>query len=90
MDVWINDILYTTGMVLFGVVVALVLSVVSSMLILQESWPSIRRQVMGNENRAPTADDDDERWRKQFMSWSPEVTVQQQTPARAVRARPDA
>ncbi|HZO27431.1 MAG TPA: DUF350 domain-containing protein [Chloroflexota bacterium] len=46
MDVWINDILYTTGMVLFGAAVALLLSVVSSMLILQESWPSIRRQVV--------------------------------------------
>lgn len=50
MDVWINDILYTTGMVLFGVVIALVLSVVSSMLILQESWPSIRRQVVDEDS----------------------------------------
>ena len=46
MDVWINEILYTTGMVLFGAAVALLLSVVSSMLILKESWPSIRRQVV--------------------------------------------
>ena len=46
MDVWINDILYTTAMVLFGTAVALLLSVVSSMLILKESWPSIRRQVV--------------------------------------------
>ena len=33
MDVWINDIVYTTGMVLFGAAIALVLSVASSMLI---------------------------------------------------------
>ena len=46
MDVWINDIVYTTGMVLFGAAVALLLSVASSMLILKESWPSIRRQVV--------------------------------------------
>src|SRR5262249_21749577 len=46
MDVWINDIVETTGMVLFGAAIALVLSVVTSMLILQESWPSIRRQVV--------------------------------------------
>jgi hypothetical protein len=49
MDVWINDILYTTGMVLFGTAVALLLSVASSMLILQESWPSIRRQVVDED-----------------------------------------
>lgn len=46
MDVWINDFAYTTAMVLFGAAIALLLSVVSSMLILQESWPSIRRQVV--------------------------------------------
>ena len=50
MDVWINDILYTTAMVLFGTAVALLLSVVSSMLILQESWPSIRRQVVEEDS----------------------------------------
>jgi len=46
MDVWINDIIYTTGMVLFGTAVALLLSVITSMLILQESWPVIRREVV--------------------------------------------
>jgi hypothetical protein len=46
MDVWVNDILYTTVMVLFGTAVALLLSVVISMLLLQESWPKIRRQVV--------------------------------------------
>jgi len=46
MDVWINDFALTTGMVLFGAAVALLLSVASSMLILRESWPSIRKQVV--------------------------------------------
>lgn len=46
MDVWITDIVDTTGMVLLGAAVALLLSVVTSMLILRESWPSIRRQVV--------------------------------------------
>jgi hypothetical protein len=46
MDVWLSDIVYTTAMVLFGAAIALLLSVISSMLILQESWPSIRRQVV--------------------------------------------
>jgi hypothetical protein len=46
MDVWINDFVETTGMVLFGAAVALLLSVASSMLILKESWPAIRRQVV--------------------------------------------
>jgi hypothetical protein len=50
MIVSINDIFYTTGMVLFGAAVALVLSVASSMLILKESWPSIRRQVVEQDS----------------------------------------
>lgn len=50
MDVWLNDLVYTTGMVLFGAAVALLLSVVTSMLILQESWPSIRRQVVEEDS----------------------------------------
>jgi hypothetical protein len=50
MDLWINDILYTTQMVLFGAAVALLLSVISTMLILQESWPSIRRQVVDEDS----------------------------------------
>jgi hypothetical protein len=50
MIVSINDVFYTTGMVLFGAAVALVLSVASSMLILKESWPSIRRQVVEEDS----------------------------------------
>lgn len=50
MDVWINDALYTTGMVLFGAVIALVLAVATTMLILRESWPSIRRQVVEEDS----------------------------------------
>jgi hypothetical protein len=49
MDVWINDLALTTGMVLFGAAVALLLSVGSSMLILRESWPSIKRQVVEHD-----------------------------------------
>ena len=45
-EIWINDLVNTTGMVLLGAAIALLLSVVTSMLILQESWPSIRRQVV--------------------------------------------
>ena len=45
-ETWINDLVNTTGMVVFGAAVALLLSVVTSMLILQESWPGIRRQVV--------------------------------------------
>jgi len=50
MDVWVNDIVYTTGMVLFGAAIALILSVITSMLILQESWPTIRRQVVHEDS----------------------------------------
>jgi hypothetical protein len=49
---WVNDAVYTTGMVLFGAVIALVLSVVSSMLILQQSWPTIRREVVEEDSAA--------------------------------------
>ena len=49
MDVWLNDLLYTTGMVLFGAAVSLLLSVVTSILILQEGWPSIRRKVVEDD-----------------------------------------
>ena len=42
----LSDLAYTTGWVLFGAAVALVLSVLTSMLILQESWPTIRREVV--------------------------------------------
>jgi len=50
MDLWISDLLYTTGMVLFGASVSLLLSVITSMLILQESWPSIRRMVVDEDS----------------------------------------
>jgi hypothetical protein len=42
----LNDVAYTTIMVVFGAAVALVLSVLTSMLIMQESWPTIRREVV--------------------------------------------
>ena len=50
MDVLIYDFMVTTGMVLFGTAVALLLSVASSMLILRESWPSIRHQVVEQDS----------------------------------------
>jgi hypothetical protein len=50
MDVWISDIVETTGMVLFGAAVALLLSVATSMLILREGWPSIKRQVVEEDS----------------------------------------
>ena len=46
MDIWVSDLITTTGMVLFGAAIALLLSVVTSILILRESWPEIRRQVV--------------------------------------------
>ena len=48
----LNDLAYTTGMVLFGAVIALVLSVLTSMLILQESWPKIRHSVVEDNSGA--------------------------------------
>ena len=50
MDGLLNDLVYTTGMVLFGAAVSLLLSVITSMLILQEGWPSIRRQVVEEDS----------------------------------------
>jgi Domain of Unknown Function (DUF350) len=50
MDALIYDVAETTGMVLFGAAVALLLSVASSMLILRESWPSIKRQVVEEDS----------------------------------------
>jgi hypothetical protein len=50
MDVWMSDIVETTGMVLFGAAVALLLSVATSMLILREGWPSIKRQVVDEDS----------------------------------------
>ena len=49
---WLNDVVLTTGMVLFGAVVALILSVLSSMLILQQSWPTIRDEVVHDNSAA--------------------------------------
>ena len=49
---WVNDAVYTTGMVLFGAVIALVLSVLTSMLLLQQGWPIIRREVVDDDNAA--------------------------------------
>jgi hypothetical protein len=48
-DIWVEDLILTTSMVLFGVAISLLLSVVASMLILRESWPSIRRQVVEDD-----------------------------------------
>ena len=48
----LNDVIYTTGMVLFGGVVALILSVLTSMLLLQQSWPTIRREVVEDNSAA--------------------------------------
>jgi hypothetical protein len=42
----LNDLVYTTEMVLFGAAIALALSVLTSMLILQQSWPVIRHEVV--------------------------------------------
>ncbi|HYU18680.1 MAG TPA: DUF350 domain-containing protein [Chloroflexota bacterium] len=42
----VNELAVTTLMVLLGVAIALVLSVLASMLILQESWAGIRREVV--------------------------------------------
>lgn len=50
METWITDVVDTTGMVLFGAAVSLLLSVVTSMLILREGWPSIRRQVVEQDS----------------------------------------
>jgi hypothetical protein len=50
MEALIYDVAETTGMVLFGAAVALLLSVASSMLILRESWPSIKRQVVDEDS----------------------------------------
>jgi hypothetical protein len=46
MDIWVSDLVTTTSMVLFGAAIALLLSVATSMLILRDSWPEIRRQVV--------------------------------------------
>ncbi|MCC6179556.1 MAG: hypothetical protein IT305_29955 [Chloroflexi bacterium] len=46
MDTWINDVGYTTGMVVFGAVISLVLSVLATMIILGQSWPRIRKEVV--------------------------------------------
>src|SRR5215213_5293098 len=45
MDI-VNDLAYTTGMVLFGAAIALVLAAATSMLLLRQSWPAIRQEVV--------------------------------------------
>jgi hypothetical protein len=45
MDI-VNDLAYTTGMVLFGALIALVLAAATSMLLLRQSWPAIRQEVV--------------------------------------------
>ncbi len=47
----LSDLVFTTEMVLLGAAIALVLSVLTSMMIMQESWPTIRRHVV-DENSA--------------------------------------
>jgi hypothetical protein len=49
----LNDLAYTTGMVLLGAAIALVLSVLTSMLIMQESWRSIRHEVVESNSGGP-------------------------------------
>lgn len=47
-----DDLLYTTGMVLLGAGIALVLAALASMLILRQSWNAIRREVVENDSTA--------------------------------------
>ena len=49
---WLNQVVTTTEMVLFGALVALVLSVLTSMVLLQQGWPVIRREVVEDDNAA--------------------------------------
>ena len=49
---WLNQVILTTEMVLFGAVVALVLSVLTSMLLLRQGWGVIRREVVEDDNAA--------------------------------------
>jgi uncharacterized membrane protein YjfL (UPF0719 family) len=48
----LSDLSYTTGMVLLGAAIALVLSVLTTMLILREGWPTIRHEVVQNDSSA--------------------------------------
>jgi hypothetical protein len=48
----VNDLAYTTGMVLFGAAIALVLAAATSMLLLRESWPAIRQEVVERNSTA--------------------------------------
>jgi hypothetical protein len=48
----INDLAYTSGMVLFGAAVALVLAAATSMLLLRQSWPAIRQEVVERNSTA--------------------------------------
>lgn len=49
---YLSDLAYTTVMVLFGASVALALSVLTSMLILQQGWHSIRHEVVESNSTA--------------------------------------
>jgi hypothetical protein len=46
----LQDILETSQMVLFGAALALLLSVVATMLLFRHSWAFIRREVVENDN----------------------------------------
>ena len=48
----ISDLAYTTGMVLFGAAIALVLAAATSMLLLRQSWPAIREEVVVRNSTA--------------------------------------
>jgi len=48
----ISDLAYTSGMVLFGAAIALVLAAATSMLLLRQSWPAIREEVVERNSTA--------------------------------------
>ncbi|MFN8526243.1 MAG: hypothetical protein U0821_24350 [Chloroflexota bacterium] len=48
----LGDVLFTTEMVLIGAVIALILSVATSILFLQQGWGQIRKAVVEDDNAA--------------------------------------
>ena len=48
----VNDLVYTAGMVLFGAAIALVLAAATSMILLRQSWPAIRQEVVERDSTA--------------------------------------
>jgi hypothetical protein len=50
MDTWVNDVVFTTGMVIFGAIISLVLSVLATMVILGQGWPRIRKEVVDEDS----------------------------------------